>query len=267
MANGDVLRRASGKSRRGPYPTDAAPAVAAAGPDTDEGRSEPKSNRPMAWWQWFVVYPTLLVSLMGLITNEKVQNLVENLLAGEGFSFSSDASDLVYYRRSGQCALGQTTANGGVAALRIDDTWQVITSACQQTGDLLLQIRDGRFQNNYSQTHVAHIWIGREQMIARARRFAGGQTASWSLPFQRAALAALPDRSAAPDQAAGTNGRLESRPVAQMFITGILCARQINATTFARKVQWNTGQCFMEFYNTSNGMLVGARPTDCSPAC
>lgn len=187
--------------------------------------------RPAAWWQWVLVYPTILISVIGAIPT--FVELYKSWNREIPFGMSRAASEEnQLWKKNFECSKGE------FLSVKNDLNIEVGTIICR-SGDVLLKIQVP------SQTAI-YRWVGLDSLTSE--RMA---VANW---FIRSAHAASVDGNSNPILLAQANST-------------VLCQRWINSWKLLRRITLQGQGCFDEIVNTYNGRIEQRNSAACNQKC
>lgn len=187
-----------------------------------------EEKKPWRWWQWFLVYPSFAIALLGAIP--QYANVIKGLIIGVSASKVPDAVlQNRLWEKNAACdpLLREVTTRQGIV---------VAVGACQ-SGDIQvnLQYPDGTKRIR---------WIPFEGLEP--------PPIASSLPGISTAAAQEPPASTSSPSDPG-----EMR---------VICQQRIGKAKLLRKIQSGAG-CFEEIINTYTGVIEETRPIPCDTPC
>ncbi|HYA19072.1 MAG TPA: hypothetical protein VEG25_00265 [Burkholderiales bacterium] len=191
---------------------------------------EKNSSDPRKWWQWALMYPTLIIAIAGAIPT--VYKLYQSYSYGVAFSEVDNAvaqNDL--WAKNLSCLTGMTFEQ-----IKTSSNVSVSVALCP-SGDVLIRIKSPDPESKEIER-----WISLKQSL--------GTTGAASL-FSAEALA---------------SPVLPKMVVAQTTQT-VICQRQIGAGLLLMRVRKDNNQCVDETINTYTGVVVSSTPAPCDPKC
>lgn len=197
-----------------------------------------KDHAPSRWWQWFLIYPALGISLVSAAPQwiDKIRATIEGV-RGDSLQAAIKQNDL--WKKNITCLSAPGAWFEGPNDVQIDAT------ICN-SGDIFVQaMAPGRVA---PQMH----WVAVEDVLK--------DTPQRGNPLVPAANAATP--SLVPQaEPRSFSGALIHR--AQF---AVLCQKFIDGRHIKRRVQTPQG-CFDEIIDTYNGAVVQRNPAPCTPQC
>ncbi len=207
----------------------------------DGNRRKRETNAPSVpsrWWQWFFLYPTFGVALIGYLPNV-VERISTALQQGAFTSFFSGDEDLRQFKLFSRNRACWTAADPEFKAVDVKG-YQVGVTPCKETGDLWVRLTD--LKDPDPDTATDYIWIDRAEFLKR-------KTATSWLPSPVAtALAA---------------SALTPQEVAQLPVR-LLCQYANNEFLIRRFVLSNNA-CADESISNVTGKRVKMTPAPCTP--
>lgn len=205
--------------------------------DSDATSWAKKSNhsehhhKPATWWQWLLVYPTIIISVIGAIPT--FVELYKSWNRDTPFGMSRIASEENrLWKKNFECSKGE------FLSVKNDFNIEVGSIICR-SGDVLLRIQAPGQQSIYR-------WVGLD-----------------SLTSEKMALGNLFISSA---HAGGAGGDLSPILLAQTNST-VLCQRWINSWKLLRRITVQGQGCFDEIVNTYNGRIEQRNSVPCNQQC
>lgn len=205
--------------------------------DSDATGWSKKSNhsehhyQPSAWWQWLLVYPTVIIALVSAIPT--FVELYKSWNRDIPFGMSRTASEEnKLWKKNFECSKGE------FLSVKNDFNIEVGTIICR-SGDVLLRIQAPGQQLIYR-------WVGLDSLTSEK--------------------IALGDWLIHPAHAASADVDLHPILLAQAN-SNVLCQRWINSWKLLRRVTVQGQGCFDEIVNTYNGRIEQRNSVSCNQKC
>ena len=215
----------------------------------DEG--EPGSGSQLRrWWQWLLVYPTLVIALGGHIPAAVDQ--ISSWVRG-------GAPDKTVWTRNLVCVQDPDPKLIITTILHFN----ISVQPCAKTGDFWLRVTDLNGEDPTANTKYE--WLTREEILKKTGFMSKFSVAS--VPsLTSSALAATPASSGMEVMrgiGAAGSGAMVPAQGAPATPVGLLCQFQPNATTLVRVYRLNTGACTEDVINLATGQLIRHGPAAC----
>ena len=193
-------------------------------------------QRATKWWQWVLVYPAFVISILGSIPTviEAVKSYKHEIPM---FSSYTAEKQTELFKRNITCLTGAT-----FNPITTKDNVEISTHVCP-SGDVYLQGKRPGWR------HSQQIWVAWNDI---ARDISQEKTSMLTLPdFFSQAIAA-------------ESGEIQLAQVA-MAMT-IICQRWVGDGLLLQRISTPQG-CFDQVVNTYNGLIVSSSPVSCNPQC
>ena len=183
---------------------------------------------PRKWWQWALLYPTLIVSLLAAIPT--ITEAYKSIILGVGFGKSEEALEQRrLWERNLDCA------QSPYDYLKTASNYQVDATICI-SGDVLVRVVTPDNNRRYKWVAVAE--------------FAPQRSSSFNLIGS-----------------AFANESDEALMLTQLGGIQTICQRFLDQVMLLRRVSVPGQGCWDEIVNTLNGMVVRRNPAPCNPQC
>ena len=193
-----------------------------------------KVAQPRKWWQWLLLYPGLLIALLGAVPT--YMELVKSYRLGVPFGQSFDAQEQNrLWQENFQCI-----QNATFSIITNKHNVEIGSAVCA-SGDVLLQGK--RPESNQQQFR----WVSWRK-VAPSEALGKGSNAF--LRFFSTAQATETERLI----------------LAQARPTSVLCQRWIGYGQLLQRIATPMG-CFDQVINTFNGWVIRSSPAPCNPYC
>ena len=195
--------------------------------------AESKDGKPMKWWQWFIVYPTIATSFFAAIPT--VANYGKSLTLGVKASEVSDAeSQNKLWIKNADCLL-----NTKGLSIKTPQAFEVAATVCPN-GDILLA---GRRADSESQRLR---WVPISDVVPPLGNATSANVDGFSLISSAIA------------------GERRSTIVAQAG--QVICQHWVGQGMLLQRIS-TPGGCFDQVVNTFNGVVVSRQNAPCTPQC
>ncbi len=198
---------------------------------TKKSNHSEHNPKPSTWWQWLLVYPTIIITLIGAIPTFLELYQAWNRDIPFGMSrIASEENKL--WKKNFECSKGE------FISVKNSFNIEVGTIICR-SGDVLLRIQAPGQESIFR-------WVGLD-----------------SLTPKKMAVGDLFINSAYANSA---NGALAPILLAQASPT-VLCQRWITSSKLLRRVSIQGQGCFDEIVNTYNGQVEQRNSAPCNQKC
>ena len=198
-------------------------------------KSSKAAKSPIKWWQWVLVYPSLIIGVMGAIPT-----MIEAVKAYQYdvpiFTSAAAERQLSLYKRNADCLTG-----AALVPIITKSNVEIATLVCDSGDVLLMGKRPGW---RYPQQR----WVSWDEIAPDST----GQEFSFNL-FQGIISSAH----------ANEEGGIQ---VAQWGPTTIICQRWVGNGLLLQRIYATRG-CFDQVVNTYNGWIVNRVWAPCHPQC
>lgn len=188
---------------------------------------EETNHKPVKWWQWVLVYPTLLLGLLG--------SAPTILQLYQSWKLDIDRKEVPLaqmqnklWERNADCQF--SPSDWGTEILRINIDAKVCPS-----GDILISTK--------SFDKKKYRWISLEDLVS-------DENSGFSFNFINEAIAA-PIIFQSESQDNGT----------------LICKRWVENGKLLRRISMPESGCYDEVINTYNGEVISKRPVSCDSSC
>jgi hypothetical protein len=195
--------------------------------------SESKPESPRRWWQWFLVYPGLVVAILGAVPTYMEAFNSYTLDVPFGRSFDAREQNRLW-QENFECS---QKAN---FATTINKKKVEIGSVVCESGDVLLRGRRPEWDRPQLR------WVSWDEVAPSNK---SNKSASVLFEIFAQAYASEAERTL-----------LAQNP------SSVLCQRWIGPGQLLQRIGTPAG-CFDQIINTYNGWVVGSRPAPCNPNC
>ncbi len=187
--------------------------------------------QPSTWWQWLLVYPTVIIAVIGAIPTfvELYKAWDRNIPFGMS-RMASEENKL--WKKNFECSKGE------FLSVKNELNIEVGTIICR-SGDVLLRIQTP------GQTSI-YRWVGLESLTSEKMAVANF--------FINSAHAARADADLNPILLAQANST-------------VLCQRWVNSWKLLRRISIQGQGCFDEIVNTYNGRIEQRNSATCNQKC
>jgi hypothetical protein len=214
-------------------------ATRAARDRASEKKAKEPSNTPQRWWQWVLIYPALVISL--LTASPQWIDMVQKRAQGINRATAAEAEkQTLLWKRNLSCSASPFSWYNNPSNIKIDaticDSGDIFVRAITPTNDQFFK------------------WLPLEDVVQLTTPAGKGVIPSARAASRSEALAAANATSAKP---------LFQFAQAQ---ANILCQKFIDDRHILRRVQTPQG-CFDELIDTYNGQVVKRDPAPCTPQC
>ena len=137
---------------------------------------------PRRWWQWFFLYPTFGIALVGYLPSlaDRVSTAVQQGSLPSLFSGNEDLRQYKIWSRNRAC---RNAADAEFKAVDVKG-YQVGVTPCKETGDLWVRLT--ALNADDPETATDYVWIDRAEFLGRKT------DSSWLLNPVASAFAASP---------------------------------------------------------------------------
>jgi hypothetical protein len=213
--------------------------------------ADPAPVKPRRWWQWFLLYPALLITIVTALPQivDSLSTAYTNLTRAQGLPAISSLSDAKLQAEMWQHNLGCNTLQHSwqdtVIGIKVD------TTICPDTGDVLVQA--------LGPDHKQHArWISAKEQIVEAD---DARTASIGLGLSEARAAEL-QRMPFVSQQTYSQGNL----IHKIQFQKIICQKQIGQRTLLRRIA-GSGKCSDVLIDMYTGLVIRQAAAPCVPHC
>lgn len=206
---------------------------------TKRNREADAQPLPKRWWQWFFIYPTFGLALIGYLPSviERVSTAIQQGSFPSIFSTSSE--DLRQYKIFSRNRACWSAGDPEFKAVDVKG-YQVGVTPCKETGDLWVRLTDLHARDLDSATD--YVWIDRAEFLKRKT------TSSW---LQNPVASAFAASSPAPDETAQLPVRL-------------ICQYE-NGELLIRRFVLSNNACADESISNVTGKRIKMTPAPCTP--
>jgi hypothetical protein len=188
--------------------------------------------KPKRWWQWFLMYPTVAVAMLGLVPGStELYRIIQTGGEVPMFQTKDAVTQMNLWQKNAQCV-------EDVDSVEVNATGAVIVGAkiCQ-SGDILIS---GRVLGGLPAFRwiPVHMILGRD--VASTNFFPQAHAETSAINFT--------DSQSQPGQ--------------------IICQRWVGNGMLLQRVYWGpTNSCYDNLINTFTGMMVSSTPAPCNKMC
>jgi hypothetical protein len=200
-----------------------------------EAKHEMKdASPPRKWWQWFFIYPTLIVSLIGSFPT--YFELFNSHLLGVPFGRSYDAKEQNrMWNDNFECA-----QKAAFALITTKQKVEIGTFVCE-SGDVLLHCKRPEWEK------AQRRWVSWNEVAQSSNSKSAN---NFPIDLFGRAYAAEPDTIV----------------LAQMSAPSVICQRWVGNGLLLQRIATPAG-CFDQVINTYTGWVVSSMPAPCVPNC
>ena len=192
-----------------------------------------KDGKPMKWWQWFIVYPTIATSFFAAVPT--VTNYWKSFtLDVKPVEVSDAETQNKLWVKNAACLI-----NGKGLSIKTPQAFEVAATVCAN-GDILLAGRRADSQDQRQR------WVPLSDVVP---------------PLAPTADAHVDLFSLIPSAMAGERHLTMSAQVEK-----VLCQRWVSQGMLLQRVETSNG-CFDQVVNTFKGVVVSRQAAPCAPQC
>lgn len=200
------------------------------------------SLNPSIWWQWVLVYPTLILGTLGSIPQ---LTKIPEAVGTHGipvFSSADEREQAKYWLANVDCMEPSRSLTASQP-----DGLSVNAMLCPKTGDMLVSLQDAN-PNDVKKVDPVRRWV---------KMTNDSENALSSFLMPSAIAASIPNFS---EQTNQRNGEA----IAQVTV---LCQKLLGDNQILRRLKYADGRCADEVVNTLTGEVVSTAAAQCSAGC
>lgn len=206
-------------------------------------------HKPVVWWQWMIMYPTLMVSLIGAVPQYK--DWITALHLGvPSRSVAQAEEQRRLWERNFECARREEPR-----IVTTPSNIKVVVTTCPSSGDVLVEVNTPDSGKNIR-------WIALNTFLREASLAPGIRkafAAEGHLGAYNQSGSTAERRKAASDSARHAKFAQAS--------SGVVCQKRLSNNYIIRRIRLEGGGCLDEVINPYTGQVVESRPAPCNPSC
>jgi len=210
---------------------------------TENQAKNDEKGGPSRWWQWVLLYPTLLIALLTAVPSwyDRIEPLVRMKFQPD---YVQETELVEFMRKNPECVASP------VAWVEATDQTKVDGTICSKTGDVWLRILGANGVAAYKGVDISDLLDSLSTDHAR-----------FSL-FSARAFAATNDRGGHPKTHPGQTP--SSWSVAQQL--AVVVCQQFSGDRIIRHMR-SGNTCYEEVVNSQNGVVISKQEVPCRNSC
>jgi len=205
-------------------------------------------HRPAAWWQWMIMYPTLVVSLVGAVPQYKDWITALHLGVPPG-SVAQAEEQRRLWERNFECARKEEPKT-----VTTPSNIKVVVTPCP-SGDVLVEVNTPDSGKNIR-------WIALNTFLREASLAPGIRKA-----FAAEGHLGAYNQGGSTAERRKAAGDFPRQAVFAQASSGVVCQKRLSNGHIIRRIRLEGGGCLDEVINPYTGQVVDSRPAPCNPSC
>jgi hypothetical protein len=205
-------------------------------------------HKPASWWQWLIMYPTLVVSLVGAVPQYKDWVTALRLGVPPG-SVAQAEEQQQLWEKNFECARREEPRS-----VTTPTNIKVVVTPCP-SGDVLVEVDTPDFGKNIR-------WIALNTFLRQAFVVPGIGEA-FAAEGHPGAYNRSGSMAGGPRTASDSSRHAQFRQAS----SGVVCQKRLSNNHIIRRIRTEGGGCLDEVINPYTGQVVDSRPAPCNPSC